>query len=136
MKTITNKLFFAVAVIFVLGACSTTKQLEGNQIVPSAQGEVTTRKEGIGNTRVTLNVKHLAPAGKVVEGANNYVVWVKAIGATKFTNIGALKVDKNLQGSYTTTIPQSAFRIMVTPEASVAAVVPTGPVIFEDIVQR
>ena len=136
MKKMMMTTILAAATVMVLGACSTTKELFGSDTVPSAQGEVVTKKEEFGNTKLTLNVKHLAPAQRIQEGANNYVVWIKPLGTETYQNIGALNVDKDLEGSYTTSVPHQSFQIMVTPEAAVAATEPTGPAVFEDTVSE
>lgn len=134
MKTSLLKMTVAAASLALVTACSTTQVMEGSRVSPAAKGELTTSAESHGNTNLKLAVKHLAPPEKLAEGARNYVVWVQPTGTDRFQNIGALTVDSDLQGTYSTTIPHKSFKLLVTPEDSVAAVQPTGPAVFQDSV--
>jgi len=118
------------------GCGSTEQKLQGSNITPAAQGTVVTKVDDNNNTNMEVTVKHLAPAQRVLTGATNYVVWVQPEGSAFFQNVGALQVDKNLDGSHKTTVPYKNFKVMVTPEMSTMTQTPVGPAVFEQAVMR
>ena len=111
----------------LLVACGTTKlAMDRSDNVPAAQGQVKV-KEKDGNRMVELKVDHLAPANRIDQNAQQYVVWVKPLereGAAM--NVGALALDDDLKGSLNTVTPFEKFEIFVTAEPSREAVNPTG----------
>lgn len=125
-------------VMTILASCSSGKQqtMEGSSIVPSAQGNVTVKADKNDNTNVTVKVKHLAPPQKLALGATNYIVWVIPEGGRDYQNVGALKVDKDLEGFHSTTVPYKNFKVLVTPEVTSMAQNPTGPAVFEQRIMR
>jgi hypothetical protein len=132
------KYYLACSVLsLTLMSCSSSKQtMEASNIVPGAAGTVTVKSAENDNTELTVRVKHLAPAQKVATNASNYIVWIQPEGARNFQNVGALKVDKDLEGMQTTTVPYKNFKVLVTPENGTMAQNPTGPAIFEKQVYR
>lgn len=121
------------------GGCATSSRYKLNtneELVHGASGVVSVVPSDSNNTKMRLRVKHLYPAYTIHQGASNYVVWVRPEGSERFQNIGALQVDNNLQGEYSTTIPYSAFQVMVTPEKSNTVEAPNGPSILEKRIYR
>lgn len=130
-------LIMSSILITLLYSCGTTKQsMISGENVPAAEGIVSVKEADNDNTSMTVTVKHLAPAKKVYTGATNYVVWIKPEGASAFQNVGALQVDKNLDGTHTTTVPYKHFMVLITPELSSMGQSPTGPTVFEQQVVR
>ena len=85
--------------------------------IPSAEGKVKVKAEKDGNTRVKVEVAHLAAPASVFERASTYVVWLKPqTGSAQ--NVGVLRVDKNLKGELETQTAFKDFRVMVTAEES------------------
>jgi hypothetical protein len=78
------------------------------------------KKTANNNVAVDLKVKHLAPPQRVAENANTYVVWAEpTVGDTKAVqNMGALKVNKDLEGTLSTVLPHPNFNLVVTAESS------------------
>lgn len=132
------KLFFTGSVLtLLLAGCASDKQpMNSSAIVPGAEGVVSAKSAENDNTELTVKVKHLAPAAKVSTNATNYIVWVQPEGSRTFQNVGALKVNKDLEGIQTTTIPYKSFRVLVTPEPGNMAQAPSGPAIFDKHVIR
>lgn len=131
------KIFVGCALTFALATgCSTKEDLQASNITPAARGQVKVERDDNNNSEVTVKVEHLAPADKVYPGATNYVVWIQPAGADTFQNVGALQVDKDLEGKHTTTVPYKDFRVLVTPEMGNMAQAPTGPAIFDQRVVR
>jgi hypothetical protein len=93
--------------------------------IPSADGKVKVKAEKDGNTRVKVEVVHLAPPASVFEQASTYVVWVKPESGPA-QNVGVLKVDKNLKGELETQTAFKDFTVMVTAEPSANVTTP-GP---------
>lgn len=134
MKTIFRKAGLGT-LLAVLLACSAAAAMAAAALplgsspeIPAAQGDVRLRTTRNGNTEIKLRVMHLAPPGKIVPGANVFVVWLRgqAQGAEP-VNLGALRVDKRLNGKLTTTTPLSGFDLFITCEQSQTVTVPTAP---------
>lgn len=130
--------FWASSVLaLVLAGCASNKQpMDVGQIVPGAQGMVSAKSAENDNTELTVKVKHLAPAEKVSINANSYIVWIRPEGAMNYQNVGVLKMNDDLEGIQTTTIPYKRFKVLVTPEPGNMVQVPSGPAIFEKQVSR
>ena len=120
-----------------LAACAGGQmtQMVSNPRVPAAEGQVVATKIENGNTRLTLTVKHLAHAASVQGGATIYVVWLQPNEQAPAQNIGALDVDKNLNGTLTTTTTQTEFLLSVTAEPFPNAAAPAGAEVFRTTVR-
>jgi hypothetical protein len=121
----------------VLAACGGKSQtasfpFEASSVTPGAMGEVVTRTDANGNTRLSIDVQHLAPPDRVAPGATVYVVWVTdvAAGATP-QNLGALRVDKDLRGKLEVATPLRTFDLTITAEPSPGVVAPSGPPVLK-----
>lgn len=135
-----KKIKYILACLFsltLLVACGSQETaMQGSSIVPAAQGNVTVDSDKNNNTNMTVKVQHLAPPQKISAGATDYVVWIQPEGARNYQNVGALRVDKDLQGVYSTTVPYKNFKILVTPEVSSMVQNPSGPSVFQQNVIR
>jgi len=117
---------FALA---ALAACAGEKKsaLEPTSAVPAAEGQVRSERTEEGNTKLEVEVKHLAPPAKVAPGAEVYIVWAQRDDKTAGPqNIGALTVDKDRKGKLQTLTPLDRFEVLVTPEPSANATEPTN----------
>jgi len=74
-------------------------KLQQSTIVPGATGEVKTGKDKNGNTKFSLQVKHLANPASLTPPKSTYVVWIQQTGAAPESQ-GVLKVSKNLEGKF------------------------------------
>jgi hypothetical protein len=101
--------------------------LTGSPDVPGAKGTAKVSSTDDGNTKIDLAVQHLAPPEDINSGATVYVVWVQGgdVGAEPH-NLGALKVDSDLNGSMTAVTNLRSFDLYVTAEPSQATTTPTG----------
>ena len=84
--------------------------------LPAATGKVKVKEEKDGNTRVKVEVAHVAQPDDVFN-ANNYVVWLKPRSGIA-QNVGVLSIDKKLNGSLETKTPFKEFTVIVTAERS------------------
>jgi hypothetical protein len=95
--------------------------------VPAAQGKVKFDKTNDGNVAIKLSVKYLADPQKLQPPAAIYVVWVSNDKDSQAQNIGALKVDKDREGTLKSVTPLHAFQLFVTAEANGQVQTPAGP---------
>lgn len=124
-------LLLALAVV----SCGPAKYpLASNSHAPAAGGVVKVSSGDNNNSRIKIEVHHLAPADKVQSGTTTYVVWVAAPGATP-QNVGALVLDGDLNGTLETVTPLKDFEVFVTPESAPAVASPTGPRVLEGAVR-
>jgi hypothetical protein len=100
--------------------------LVGSTLVPAAQGSVIASPGANGNTRLLVQVKHLAPPERVSPSAKTYVVWVRPAGGSA-QNVGAIVVDDNLSGRLETLTPLQTFDLFITAEPYPAIPGPRGP---------
>jgi hypothetical protein len=131
----------------IMGSCGFRGQDSGakwpmtnSTHVPAASGEVAVSDGPNGNTRLTISVRHLAPAQRLAPDATGYVAWVIPYGSTnqaesggqelragRQTNVGAIQLDSDLSGTLHTVTPLRHFDVIVTPEASLSASQPSNP---------
>ncbi len=134
------KNIIAVTLILTLTGCATSPMqtseepglaVTNNAVAPAAQGIVRTQQDENGNTQVNISVKHLAKPSLVSSQASTYVVWVKPSGESSYQNIGALRVNQDLEGNYQTSVPYQNFDLIVTPERSAMARSPKGVTVIQ-----
>ncbi len=129
--------FVLPILLSLASACAAPAVLVGSKSVPGARGDVKISKTDNGNSEVVVKVAHLAPPGKVLEGATSYVVWVQNIDhATPPQNVGEIKVSDNLEGTLKTLTSLATFDLTVTPETSPQVVTPANPPVLSTRVER
>lgn len=102
-----------------------TLPLESSSEVPAAEGKVRLNHTKNGNIEIRLNVKHLAPPARISPGANVFVVWSRGQSpGAEAQNLGALIVDKNLNGKLRATTALSSFDLFITCELSQTVTAP------------
>jgi hypothetical protein len=105
-----------------------TLALGSSSEVPAAQGKVRLHRTKNGNVQIKLSVKHLASPGRITPGANVFVVWARGLApGAEAQNLGALKVDKNLNGKITAATAMPSFDLFITCEQTQTATFPTTP---------
>ena len=128
MKLIKTPLL--VGAVFLAAACihgmEEVKLSTSADGIPAAQGAVKTMGAPNDNTRLIVKVKHLAPPERVENGATTYVVWAQPDGTENVQNVGALTVDKNLNGTLMTVLPFKEFKVFITAESTGSVTQPTG----------
>jgi len=109
-------------------ACSAaTIQLGSSSRIPAAEGKVNLRQTSNGNTEIKLSVKHLAPPARVEPTSSIFVVWVRGLeSGAQPQNLGALRVNKNLNGKLRTTTSLRAFDLFITAEGTPTVTAPTS----------
>ena len=104
--------------------------------MPAAEGIVVVAKADNDNTALEVSVRHLAPPEKIAPEATTYVVWARASAANDVQNLGALKVNKDLQGTLKTVTPLRTFDVFITAEASPTAQSPSSDGLLTASVER
>ncbi|HEY1086693.1 MAG TPA: hypothetical protein VGE37_03325 [Archangium sp.] len=141
MKLLVRGMMIAALAVSTAG-CMHAKQMadqgvpmQGTSTTPAGEGTVSAMKSEDGNTALRVKVKHLAPANKVDEEANVYVVWVEPTNGTP-QNVGILSVNNEREGTLNTLTPHSSFRVIITPERSGQVSEPSGDELFTSTVER
>ena len=115
--------------------CSSPKAMQSGYGVPASEGTITATEGDNGNTKLEIQVKHLAEPSRVASDATVYVVWIQPRdGATQ--NVGALTLNDDLEGTLNTITPYRLFSVSVTPEPSGLGAKPTHAPVFTAEVDR
>ncbi|HKW13351.1 MAG TPA: hypothetical protein VJS69_02590 [Candidatus Krumholzibacteria bacterium] len=102
-------------------------RMSGTSSLPSAEGNARVSTTDNGNTQIDLDVKHLAPPERVASDATVFVVWVSDNNsAGPPHNLGALRVDKDLNGSIKAITSLRSFDLYVTAEPNATTDQPSG----------
>lgn len=118
-----------VAVLGLMLGCASGRmvRLNGSPQVPAAQGAVRITSGANNNTRLRIDVHHLAEPQRIAPGATALVAWTQQSAAGSMPqNIGALRVNDRLEGELETVTPQQDFELIITAEPSPTASVPSG----------
>lgn len=106
---------------------ATTYRLGNSSEIPAAQGKARLDVTNDGNVEIKLAVKHLAPPGRIVPGAEVFVVWVRGLTPDAAAqNLGALVVDKKLNGKLTTVTSLPSFDLFITCEQNQTVTTPAA----------
>jgi len=106
-------------------SATSTLPLGSSSEIPAAQGTARLHTTKNGNVEIKLSIKHLAPPGRIIPGANVFVVWARGLApGAEAQNLGALIVDKNLNGKTTAETAMSSFDLFITCEQSQTVTVP------------
>lgn len=140
MKTVMRACLVAAAALSMSCAMTQKKMDQGQPMevsdkAPAGEGTVKAVKGDGGNTALTVKVKHLAPASRLVDDASVYVVWVEPPNAPP-QNVGVLSVNADKEGVLNTLTPHRRFKVMITPEASAQAQEPSNDEVFTSTVDR
>jgi hypothetical protein len=129
MKTYRLAYPLLIATLLAAASCAGPGEMKmvNNGAIPAAESTVKVGTNDNGNTTFDLKVKHLARPERVDPQATVYVVWLRGYGTAMNTqNMGALKVDNNLDASYSGVTPLREFELFVTVEPTSAGLSPTG----------
>ncbi|HEX5411838.1 MAG TPA: hypothetical protein VFZ27_08235 [Terriglobia bacterium] len=99
--------------------------MTNSHAVPAATGVIHVSKDSNGNTKLQIQVKHLAQPSSLTPTKAAYVVWIEASGHPA-KNQGVLKVGTDRSGTFETVTPYENFVVFVTAENSPQPVAPEG----------
>lgn len=94
--------------------------------VPAAHGTISVKTGHNGNTEVNITTKSLAQPSALTPPAETYVVWFQPPNQSP-KNMGALRVDNNLNGKLETVAPYRQFKVFITAEKQQSVGSPHGP---------
>jgi hypothetical protein len=132
-----RKLYVMCLVLALFGTIAEAAKkypMTASSTVPAARGQVEIDKDKNGNTRLNMNVEHLADPQNLTPAAALYVVWLQE-KAGEPQNQGQLKVDKNLKARFETVTPSKSFDLFVTGERDNGAKAPSGPEVLRIAIQ-
>jgi hypothetical protein len=109
--------------------------LSVDKSVPSARGHVDVGRDKNGNTKVEIEVEHLAMPENLTPPRTAYVVWFQERGASEALNQGTLKPNKGLKAKFKSVTPLKNFDIFVTAEPDPTAKVAAGSEVLRASVQ-
>lgn len=77
-------------------------------------------------TTLDIEVKNLAPPGRVAAGAMVFVVWQRASSQVPWTRIGGLNYEEDSRdGTFHGSVPETAFDLQVTAEKALDVASPS-----------
>ena len=123
------------AMILTCASCGKKFVFDNSAIVPAATGTIKVKKDKNDNYEVRLAVRDLAPADKLVESRNTYVLWSNTTrNGTK--NLGQLKnasgiFSKALRSELNTATPFEPESFFITAENKADINYPDGQVIMK-----
>lgn len=113
----------------MFGSSDAKQPMHASSENTSGEGTVEAKLGENGNTDIEVLVKHLSSPSKVEADASVYVVWLQPRNA-EIQNLGALRVDDNLVGTFNTTTPHTSFTLSITPEPSARMSAPSHDAVF------
>ena len=132
-----RKLYVVLALVFVCAIAEASKKypVTASSSVPAARGEVTVDNDKNGNMQVHLKVEHLANPQNLTPSASVYVVWLQDKDERP-ENMGQMKMDKDLKGSFETVTSAKSFDLFVTGEKDSHIKAPAGQEVLRAAVQQ
>jgi hypothetical protein len=90
-----------------------------------------------GQTALQLEVTNLAPPPRVNPNAKTFVVWYRKGPSAVWSRIGGLKYDEDeREGALTGSVPEIAFDLTVSAEATEAPASPSSDIVFAQRVEE
>jgi hypothetical protein len=128
-------LFLLVSFLLATAAWAREDRLVNTGAAPAAEGKVITENDRNGNTKVEVEVKHMATPQSLTPARQAYLVWVQPRGKDPEL-LGALRVNEDLEGSLKATTPYKDFDVLITAEDSMKPESPSGTTILKGSVAR
>ncbi len=124
-----------VGLLMLTGAATAKKYpLTADKSVPGARGKVDVGRDKNGNTKVEVDVEHLASPESLTPPRTVYVMWFQDRGAEPL-NQGLLKPNKDLKATFKSVTALKSFDIFVTAESDPNAKSPSGTEVLRASVQ-
>jgi hypothetical protein len=122
--------------LLALTSVATAKKypLTADKSVPAARGQVDVGRDKNGNTRVEIEVEHLAAPENLTPPRTAYVVWFQERGSEPL-NQGALKPNKSLKANFKSITPLKSFDVFVSAESDPNTKSPSGSEVLRASVQ-
>jgi hypothetical protein len=128
-------LILTLTFLFAVAVWGREDRLTNTGLNPTAQGKIATETDRNGNTRIHVEVKHMASPAALSPSKQTYVAWVQLRGQSP-EPLGVLRVNEDLQGSLDASTPQKDFDILITAEDNPAPTAPSGMVVLKGTIER
>ena len=125
---------FAVMLGYPGGVLAKKYPLTADPSVPAARGQVDVGRDKNGNTKVEVEVEHLAMPENLTPPKAAYVVWFQERGSEPLSQ-GALKPNKKLKATFKGVTPMKSFDVFVTAETDAMVKAPSGTEVVRASVQ-
>ena len=116
-------LIFVWALIWPFGGSKIV--MTNSPSAPAAKGVLSISRDSNDNTKIKMEVRHLAQPSALSPAGVDYVVWVQAKGHSP-QNQGVLKIGNDRRGKFNMVTPFKDFAIFVTAEQSSQTPTPEG----------
>jgi hypothetical protein len=124
-----------VGTLFLMGVAAAKKYpLTADKSVPAARGQVDVGQDKNGNTKVEIEVEHLAGPENLTPPRSAYIVWFQERGAEP-SNQGSLKPGKDLKATFKSVTALKSFDIFISAESDPNAKSPSGSEVLRASVQ-
>jgi len=133
-----KKLFFPLLLAFALTAIGWSEDMHMKNVStnqPAADAQLTHQKDDNGNVKVKIHFYHLAKPDSLTPAKDAYVVWIEPNGQAP-QNMGAVKVNGNLESEFQTRTPFKLFKVYVTAEEGPKVTTPSSDHILEANIDR
>lgn len=122
-------LSFVLSQIFI--SCSKKIQFENSNIIPSARGDVTVKKDKNNNYNIKLEISYLAEPERLEPPKKYYVVWLSSEQNQIPLNIGQIIGTSKLHVKFESVSSSKPKRIFVTAEDDVTTQYPSRYIVLE-----
>lgn len=129
-----NASLAALVLLFGIG-CAQKIAVRGSADVPAALAETKITRTDNNNSRIQLEVRHLAPPQNLTPKKSVYVVWAQAPQG-RTINLGQMIVGQDRSSEFVGITPLYEFRILVTAEDLPTATTPSNQVVLSTDVFR
>ena len=135
-----TKLTFSLCLAVLLAACGgpLKYQVASSPRAPGADAKIVADVSADqGQTQLEVEIKNLAPPGRVTQNAKDYVVWYRKNSSATWARVGGLKYDEgSREGTLTGSVPEIAFDLSVTAEESDGPASPSADVVVSQRVEK
>src|SRR5437762_2661875 len=104
----TSFMVFISGLIMCVAVWAGDIPLVASSIVPAATGKVSYEHDRNGNLKFRISTKHLAAPERLTPAKSAYVVWIRPNDGQP-QNAGVLRINNDLEGSFSATTPVKAF---------------------------
>ncbi|HLY97865.1 MAG TPA: anti-sigma factor [Candidatus Angelobacter sp.] len=128
-------LILTLTFLFAVAVWGREDRLTNTGLNPAAQGKVTTETDRNGNTKIHVEVKHMATPASLNPAKQTYVVWVQPRGQSP-EPLGVLRVNEELEGTLNAVAAQQDFDILITAEDTPNPAAPSDLVVLKGTIER
>jgi hypothetical protein len=116
------------------GAAAQTLVMPRSKTEPALKAQVVLAPDRNANTKVDLQVQHMAQPSSLTPSRRYYAVWVRTPRGTR--EAGVLQVNTGLQGELKFLVPEKRFTLLITAEDRREPSAPSSHVVVEGALAR